>query len=361
MNRRDFSKQALALASSAPCIASNQAADFYQEPAKKLPVRNYDVVVAGGGTGGVVAALAAARQGAKTALIEAKGYTGGTVVEGGTALHSYYNLWKAFPGVTKRHVVRGIPQEIVDRLTKAGGTSGHAEMSKGYNYDSVCTAIDTEIYKLVTMELLEEAGVDLCVNTMVAGAIRQGSRVTGAIAESRSGREAFLARAFVDSTAYGDLCAHAGAKFTEPNDYPACNSIGVANVSLEKLHRFLESHDALEQYCEGLRDGKPGHIVRLQGRAVKLPPEFAKESGRLGATMTTTTVHDDYFMFIKVNYKLPVSPTSRDAVAKAELELRRRQFKTVELFRKFVPGCERAFIARTSPSLNTRRGRLIAC
>jgi hypothetical protein len=361
MNRRDFSRQALALGSAAPGIASNQAADYYQEPAKKLPVRKYDVVVAGGGTGGVVAALAAARQGAKTALIEAKGYTGGTVVEGGTALHSYYNLWKAFPGVTRRHVVRGIPQEIVDRLAKAGGTSGHAEMSKGYNYDSVCTAIDTEIYKLVTMELLEEAGVDLCVNTLVAGAIRQGSRVTGAIAESRSGREAFLARAFVDSTAYGDLCAHAGAKFTEPNDYAACNSIGMANVSLEKLHRFLESHDALEQYCEGLRDGKPGQIVRLQGRSVKLPPEFAKESGRLGATMTTTTVHDDYFMFIKVNYKLPVSPTSRDAVAKAELELRRRQLKTVELFRKFVPGCEKAFIARTSPSLNIRRGRLIAC
>jgi len=361
MNRRDFSRQVLALGSAAPGIASNQAADYYQEPAKKLPVRKYDVVVAGGGTGGVVAALAAARQGAKTALIEAKGYTGGTVVEGGTALHSYYNLWKAFPGVTKRHVVRGIPQEIVDRLAKAGGTSGHAEMSKGFNYDSVCTAIDTEMYKLVTMELLEEAGVDLCVNTLVAGAIRQGSRLTGAIAESRSGREAFLARAFVDSTAYGDLCAHAGAKFTEPNDYAACNSIGMANVSLEKLHRFLESHDALEQYCEGLRDGKPGQIVRLQGRSVKLAPEFAKESGRLGATMTTTTVHDDYFMFIKVNYQLPVSPTSRDAVAKAELELRRRQLKTVELFRKFVPGCEKAFIARTSPSLNIRRGRLIAC
>jgi hypothetical protein len=78
-------------------------------------------------------------------------------------------------------------------------------------------------------------------------------------------------------------------------------------------------------------------------------------------TMATTTVHDNYFMFIKVNYKMPVSPTNRDAVAAAELELRRRQAKTVELFRKFVPGCEKAFIARTSPSLNIRRGRLIAC
>ncbi len=87
---------------------------------------------------------------AKTALIEIKGYPGGTVTEGGTALHNFYNLWKAFPGVKKRQVVRGIPQQIIDRLVKIGATSGHAEMSKGYDYDSVCTAIDTEMYKLVT-------------------------------------------------------------------------------------------------------------------------------------------------------------------------------------------------------------------
>jgi hypothetical protein len=58
---------------------------------------------------------------------------------------------------------------------------------------------------------------------------------------------------------------------------------------------------------------------------------------------------------------MPVSPTNRDEVAKAELELRRRQFQAVQLFRKFVPGCEKAFIARTSPSLNIRRARLITC
>ena len=56
---------------------------------------------------------------------------------------------------------------------------------------------------------------------------------------------------------------------------------------------------------------------------------------------------------------MPVSPTNRDEVAKAELELRRRQFQAVQLFRKFVPGCGKAFIARTSPSLNIRRARLI--
>jgi len=162
----------------------------YREPARELPVRECDVVVAGGGTAGVVAALAAARQGARTVLIEAKGYTGGIAVEGGTALHSFYNLWKAFPGVEKRQVVRGIPQEIVDRLMDVGGTTGHVEMVAGYDYDSVCTAIDTEIYKLVALQMLAEAGVTLCLNTLLVGSIARasdasGSRLTGVIAESR--------------------------------------------------------------------------------------------------------------------------------------------------------------------------------
>ena len=113
--------------------------DFYQESPKKLPVSHYDVVIVGAGTGGVFAAVAAARNGAKTMVIEAKGYPGGTAVEGGTALHSFYNLWKPFERVEKRQVVRGIPQELIDRLVKMGGCSGHAEMERGYDYDSVST------------------------------------------------------------------------------------------------------------------------------------------------------------------------------------------------------------------------------
>jgi len=294
-------------------------------------------------------------------LIEVKGYPGGTATEGGTALHSFYNLWKAFPGVKKRQVVRGIAQEIIDRLLKVGGTSGHAEMSKGYNYDSVCTCIDTEMYKLVTFEMLVEAGVFVCVNTLLTGAIMDGSRIKGAITESRSGREAFFAKSFVDCTAYGDLAAYAGADYTEPNDYPVVNSIGVGNVDIDKYYEFMKSHDAVTQLAKGWRSGKDGQIVRLDGRRVNLPSGFSQRAEKIGMSMVTTTVHDNYFMFIKLNLKMPVSPTNRDEVAKAELELRRRQAKAIELFREYVPGCEKAFIARTSPKLCIRRGRLITC
>ena len=368
MKRRDFSKHSLlmGLGAMAGCVGDRKDTErrsrsLFKEPSRALPVREFDVVVAGAGTAGVVAALASARKGVRTALIEAKGYPGGTVVEGGTALHSYYNLWKAFPGVPKRQVVKGIPQEIVDRLVRIGAATGFPEMERGFDYDSVCTAIDTELYKLVIFEMLQEAGVFICVNTLLVGALMDGPRIEGAIVESRSGRELFRARAFVDCTAYGDLAAFAGAQYTEPNDYDVCNSLGMANVNIEKFKEFLETHNALDQLARGKRSGVEGQIIRLSGDSSFLPEPFRTAAHEIGLALTTTTPHDNYFMFLKLNMKMPVSPTNRDEVAKAELELRWRQYRAVELFRTYVPGCEKAFIARTSPSLNIRRGRLVTC
>jgi len=370
MNRREFSKGVVALGvgglggmslKASRAAAAAPAARYYEEPARRVPVRECDVVVAGAGTAGVFAALAAARNGARTVLIERKGYPGGTVTEGGTALHSFYNLWKAFPGAKKRQVVRGIAQEVIDRLLLVGGCSGHAEMTKGYTYDSVCTAIDTELYKLVTFQMLAEAGVHVCVNTLLVGAIMDGRRIRGALVESRSGREAVYAKAFVDCTAFGDLAAYAGADYNEPNDYPVVNSIGFANVDMETYHEWLDAHGAVTQLAKGVRSGEPGKIVRVQPNTGKLPEAFRNGARAIGMSLVTTSVHDNYFMFIKINFKMRVSPTDADAVSKAELELRQRQAKAVDLFRKFVPGCEKAFMARTSPTLCIRRGRQIVC
>jgi len=371
MNRRNFSRKMIIAGAAMPALAVNPLPgsaenSIEKENTRNLPVREFDVVVAGGGTAGAVAAIAAARNGAKTALIESKGYVGGTVVEGGTALHSFFNLWKAFPGVEKRQVVKGIAQEIIDRLLLFGGTTGHGDVTGRIDYDCVCTAIDTELYKLVVLEMLSEAGVNVFTNTLVAGAAKKGSAIDSVITQSRMGRELFKGKCFIDSTAYGDLSAYAGAEFVELNDHPVCNSMGLGNVNIEKLYAYLMKNNALGDLAYGIRDGKDGQIIRLGSESGyiirgKLPKEFVDGVVKLGSGLITTTVHDNYLMFIKVNYKLPVSPTNRDEVAKAELIIRQNQFKTLELFRKYLPGCENAFIARTSPTLNIRRGRTITC
>ena len=334
---------------------------FYEEQARKLPARTFDVVIAGGGTAGVVAAIAAARQGARTLLVESKGYPGGVAVEGGTAIHSFYNLWKAFPGVEKRQVVRGIPAEMIDRLVGMGGCTGYPEMQNSYDYDSVCTAIDTELYKLNAFEMLVEAGVYVCVNTLLVGTVRAGSTLKGVILESRSGREVIFAKSFVDCTGYGDLAAHAGASFSEPNDYTVANSMGLGNVDIEKFYQYLEANEAVGDLCFGTRSGKENQIIRLGARGAHLPEGFRLGADEIGMSLVTTTVHDNYCMFIKLNLKLPHSPTDRDTVSQAELELRRRMKTGAGLFRQYMPGFENAFISRTSPSLCIRRGRLVAC
>jgi hypothetical protein len=370
MDRRNFSKKmvlaGLAMPASGTVLSDINEQNVIKEDVRKYPSREFDVVVAGGGTAGVVAAIASARNGAKTALLEGKGYAGGTVVEGGTALHSFFNLWKPFPGVEKRQVVKGIAQEIIDRLLLIGGTTGHGDVTGKIDYDCVCTAIDTELYKLVVLEMLSEAGVNVFTNTLVAGAVKKGASLEGVITQSRMGRELFRGKCFVDSTAYGDLSAYAGAEFKELNDHPVCNSMGLGNVNIEKLYSYLVKKNALGDLAYGTRDGREGEIIRIgseSGYTIrgKLPQEFVDGIVKLGSGLITTTVHDNYLMFIKVNYKLPVSPTNRDEVAKAELIIRQNQFKTLELFRKYLPGCENAFIARTSPSLNIRRGRTITC
>ena len=332
----------------------------YLEPGRKLPVKRFDVVVAGGGTAGLFAAIAAARLGARTLLVESKGYCGGIAVEGGTAIHSFYNLYTAFPGVEKRKVVKGIPEEFIDRLTAMGGASGYPEMEGGRGYDSVCTVVDTELYKLLAFRMLKEAGVRLALNTLLTGAVMDEKRIRGVITESRSGREAFMAHSFIDSTGYGDLCAYAGAEFTVPNDYNSVNSFSLANASIDDYHAFIKSHGAVGQLCSGPRSGEENKFIRVDAEGAKIPG-FTDRARELGMSTVTTTVRDNYLMFVKCNYKLPGSVVNRDDVSMAEVELRERMHRGAELLRERVPGFEGSFIARTSPGLTVRRGRLVAC
>ena len=360
MNKRDFLKQSL-LFGSGVAISGCVSGSSSEKDLLNLPQQTFDVIVAGAGTAGVIAAIAAARTGAKTALIEWKGYTGGTVTEGGTALHSYFNTWKAFPGVEPRQLVKGIPQEIIDRLMKIGGSAGHVEMLEHYKYDSVCTSVDVELYKLVSMEMLSEAGVHLMLNTMLTDAITEGSRVKGVIVESHSGREVLFANAFIDSTAYGDLSARAGATFTEPNDYPVCNSMGVGNVNMDKFYKFLKDTNAIRELAIGDYEGRKNQIVRIGAEDPRLPEPVYKALRELSANTITTTVHKNYFMFIKCGYKLEKTATEKDVVSNAELIIRKNQVKLLNVFKQHLPGFEEAFIARTSPSLNVRRVRCIEC
>lgn len=187
----------------------------YRERAREVPVvREPDVVVAGGGPGGMVAAMAAARGGAETLLIERQGFVGGMATAG---------LMTSFNGFRNEHppdhvqTVRGIAQELVDRLLEEDGACGcTAHGNFGALTQGECpyaVSFDPEVLKRVALEMLEEAGVELMLHTWCADAPAEDGKVGCVLVENKSGRRCVRGTMYVDATGDGDLAARAGAVF----------------------------------------------------------------------------------------------------------------------------------------------------
>lgn len=191
--------------------------ECYKEPAKEIPVYGrYDVIVAGGGCAGFAAAVAAARTGAKTLIIEQFPFFGGTATA---------SLMATIVGVRNQvkpdelQVCKGIGEELILNMIAEGGAE-HSRNSyesekrsdtKGdlsYNY-----AFDTEIFKKVTLDMAVEAGCDILFHTYFADTIMEEDCVKGIIVENKSGRQAIFARVVIDATGDGDVAARAGAAF----------------------------------------------------------------------------------------------------------------------------------------------------
>lgn len=187
----------------------------YREPARELPVvRDVDVIVVGGGPAGLAAAIAAARAGAETVLVERFGYLGGTAT---ASLMACINGFRNQVAPDTTQTVRGIAEEIVLKLKDLDGLGRSPYLQKDYpttpGQMAYSYAIDTEKFKFVTLQLCVEAGVDLWFHTWCADVIMDSGCVRGIVVENRSGRQAMLAKVVVDGSGDGDVAARAGASF----------------------------------------------------------------------------------------------------------------------------------------------------
>ena len=187
----------------------------YSEPSRKIPVvRDVDVIIVGGGPAGLAAAIASARAGARTTLIERFGYLGGTATASLMAcINGFRN--QVEPDFTQ--TVRGIAEEIVLELKALDGLGKSPYPQKAYPTEpgqmEYSYAIDTEKFKYVTLKMCVEAGVDLWFHTWFADSIVEDGVLRGIIVENKSGRQAMLARVVVDASGDGDVAARAGAPF----------------------------------------------------------------------------------------------------------------------------------------------------
>ncbi|UCC67160.1 MAG: FAD-dependent oxidoreductase [Armatimonadota bacterium] len=187
----------------------------YREPAREIPIaREADVLVVGGGPAGLAAAIAAARNGAKTTLVEQFAYLGGTAT---ASLMACINGFRNQVEPDETQTVRGIAEEIILKLKELDGLGKSPYEQKDYPTESgqlaYSYAIDTEKFKYVTLEMCVDAGVDLMFHTYFCDSIVEQEALRGVIVENKSGRQALMARVVVDASGDADVAARAGAPF----------------------------------------------------------------------------------------------------------------------------------------------------
>jgi len=177
------------------------------------------VLVAGGGTAGCLAAISAARNGARVMLVERYGFLGGMMTAGNAGLTMYMK----FPGVPDEHeadqrtlaehpeqvqIAGGITKELADRLISSGIGIGNYNQAGPYIFTS------SEGFKRLLFDLMQEAGVKLRLHSWVVDVLAEGDRLQGLALESKSGRQLIAAKQFIDATGDGDVAAKAGVPFT---------------------------------------------------------------------------------------------------------------------------------------------------
>jgi hypothetical protein len=341
-----------------------------------------DVAVFGSGPAGIGAALAAARSGAKTLLVEKLGTLGGQMTSGlVTALHGYRThshanhfgsnqVYLAVDHKTKQ-VLGGIPVEIIERLKGRGGayTSGEGPAMR--------QEFEPEILKILLFDLMNEAKVQLMLDTFAFGTVMEGEKIKAVRVANKNGEELIEAKQFIDSTADGDIAAWAGAPFEigRKEDH-RCETISLymklGNVDHFKLLDYLDEHpeDCHVGTPAGWRkvlgdNNGPLHIIGFRSLIKKALKngDYITPIGAVNPVPIFVISHscfpiDQTALLIDMAYNINASDA--DDLTKAEIHTRMVQAPMVMKFvNKYLPGFEKSYLMETAALLGTRESRRI--
>jgi hypothetical protein len=291
-----------------------------------------EVLVVGGGMGGTVAAIAAARAGARTLLVERWGFLGGAAT---AAAVGQFVGWETAAG---RRMVGGIAEEIVQRLVSLGGSDGHSvfTMSTGHRMDRVC--YDPELLKVVLDGMAEEAGVRLLFHAALLGATREGATITQVELLTKGGVAQVAPRIVVDASGDLDLLARAGAAFLplEPGEamQPATAMFRFGPIDLDAFAAIPKDHlAALAQrgVAEGALARAALHASRIEG------------------------TRDAWFNIGRT----ALDATDPLALSAAEVEGRRQSLAAARFLAAQVPGCGNGRIVAFAPQIGIRESRRV--
>src|SRR5574341_490827 len=295
----------------------------------------WDVIVMGGGTAGLFAGIASARQGAKTLLVERWGHLGGNIATG-------MNLGGFFDG-RDRQVVGGIPQEVVDRVVKLNGGRGHIFFKSQDRWISSTASMDPEIFKHVAFEMIQESGCKLWLYTSFIRGFKEGTLVQAAEVLNKAGVVRLEANAFVDTTGDADLAASVGAPFERgggKRQQAVTCIFRVGNVNLAAVERYMEENINTEhkdpwRFENAPLRGSPKYWAPWKGF-----PEIAKRFPKLFGVYYHGMPGD---IFINCTHTAIDSLDPQDITA-GTIRLRKQAVEITNFLKAHVPGFEQAYL-----------------
>ncbi|KEZ86653.1 MULTISPECIES: FAD-dependent oxidoreductase [Clostridia] len=316
----------------------------------------YDVVIIGGGPAGTVAAIASARCGAKTLLVEQNGYLGGMLTMAGTGPQMTFHA-----GSTQ--VVQGIAEEIVARLVKEGFSPGHMEDFVGYA--SSVTPFDAEGMKLILETMVKEAGADLLYHTVYTGCEWEDRKIRKVRLYGKQGFFDVSASVFIDASADADLATHAGigSVYGREEDHlaqPMTMNIKVSNVNRDKMIEYIKNNSG--DMLETIPFERLQLIPRSGMQGAYSVIRMAKEKGEfpIDRDMVLCFETNNPGEYI-LNMSRIIKKSALDSfdLTEAEIEGRKQAHAIVAFMRNYIPGFEHAVIVTTGPHIGIRESRKI--
>jgi hypothetical protein len=332
---------------------------YIKEEKREIPViAEPDILVVGAGPAGIGAAIAAARNGAKTLLIEKYGFIGGNLTI------AMVNPFFTFHDINGRQVIRGIAGEVVDRLVDLNMSDGH---TTDLTFDNASmTTFDPEGMKIVLLRMVKESGADMLLHAQVVGATRKDNNVDAVIIESKSGRQAILPKYVIDCSADADIVSKIGAPFIMGRRedglmQPVSLFFRIGGINNHAMREWMKQNRNLLKDSPTDEEIDSQEAIAFLGMKDLIKQAMDKGDFPLNAAprilFYQLTQRDQ--VAVNVTRLQGIDGTNVHDLTRAEIETREQAWGVYKFLKKYIGGFEQSYILDTGVQVGVRETRHI--